>query len=68
MLLSKSPKIRKALYFTYGVGSLALTYLGAKGVAGPDEIAAWTGLGVLFSVVAGGNVGNVADPELDEVT
>ena len=51
-----TPQIRGILYLVYGVGSIVMTYLGAKGVVGADEMALWTGLGVFFGVTAASNV------------
>ena len=49
------PKVRVALYYVYGVGSLVATYLAAKGTVGADEMALWAGLGVLFGLTAAVN-------------
>ena len=54
------PKVRVALYYVYGVGSLVATYLAAKGTVGADEMALWTGLGVLFGLTAAVNTNTTA--------
>lgn len=43
-MLNPSPRTRDIIYIVFTVGSLIATYLGAKQIVGPDEIALWTGL------------------------
>lgn len=55
-LLTKIPtRYRWLAYIVYGVGSVVVTYLAAKGHVGADEIALWTGIGAVFGVTAAAN-------------
>ena len=49
-------KVRATLYIVYGVGSIVLTYLAARGIVGSPEVAAWTGLGAFFGFTAVSNL------------
>lgn len=55
------PKARILGYFVYGVGSIVATYLAARGIIGADEMALWSGLGVLFGFTALSNVPSYVD-------
>jgi len=50
--ITVSPTVRQILYALTAIGSLAATYLGAKGIIGGDEIAAWSGWVTLVSSLA----------------
>lgn len=50
--ITVSPTVRQLLYALTAVGSLAATYLGAKGIIHGDEIAAWSGWVTLVSSLA----------------
>lgn len=52
VLLSIPKKYAKAAYTLYAIGCLVMTYLSAKGLVGADEVALWSGLGVLFGFTA----------------
>lgn len=50
------PHVRLGIYVVYGVGSLVVTYLVARGTWGGDELALWTGIGSLLGLTAASNV------------
>lgn len=47
-----NPTVRQILYALTALGSLAATYLGAKGITGAPELAAWSGWVTLVSSLA----------------
>jgi hypothetical protein len=50
--ITVSPTVRQALYALTAVGSLIVTYLGAKNFIGAAELAMWTGWTVLVMSLA----------------
>lgn len=50
--ITVSPTVRQALYALTAVGSLVVTYLGAKNFIGAAELAMWTGWTVLVMSLA----------------
>jgi hypothetical protein len=54
-------RYRLVAYVVYGVGSLVMTYLGARHLVGADEMALWSGLGVLLGLTAASNVGHAPE-------
>lgn len=50
--ITVSPTVRQALYALTSVGSLVVTYLGAKNYIGAAELAMWTGWTVLVMSLA----------------
>lgn len=44
MSIDLSAKARGIIYALLSIGSIVATYLGAKQILGPEEIALWTGL------------------------
>lgn len=50
--ITVSPTVRQALYALTAVGSLVVTYLGAKNFIGAAELAMWTGWTTLVMSLA----------------
>lgn len=50
-------RYRRLAYGLYAVGSVAVTYVAAKGWVGVEEVAAWTGLGAVLGLTAHANSG-----------
>jgi hypothetical protein len=50
--ITVSPTVRQALYALTAVGSLVVTYLGAKNFIGAAELAMWTGWTTLIMSLA----------------
>jgi hypothetical protein len=56
MTINLSPRIREALYVFTGIGSIAVTYLGATETISAPEMAAWSAFTVFVASLAGFNV------------
>jgi hypothetical protein len=50
------PSVRVWLYLAFAVGSVVVTYLGAKGTLGGEEMALFTGVGTVLGLTAVSNV------------
>ncbi len=55
-LVSIPAKYRAWLYAAFSVATVVMTYLGAKGLVGGEEMALFTGVSVLFGATALSNV------------
>lgn len=49
-------RLRLIIYIIFSIGSLVMTYLGAKHMIGMDEIVLWTGVAALIGGLAGVNI------------
>lgn len=56
MTVNIPPRIRELLYVFTGIGSIAVTYLGATETISAPEMAAWSAFTVFIASLAGFNV------------
>ena len=56
MTFNLPERLRGGLYIFTGLGSLVVTYLGATGNLGADEMALWSGFTAYVAALAGFNL------------